>query len=289
MTFDVAERLADALLFESTARPSANGPDAGLRWQTGIVAPDGAAPAFLETACLVEPIGSPRLFVRLRWLQLERCRLEPVDAVAPGDGARVVAMHRRECGSWIRPVERQFDLDDVALFPDRSTSHDEAITFDARRDVEPGYDAAGRHRANLVSERDCVDAHLSLEAEPVDGLIVARLRLENRRVWGGEPDGDRGALLMQSLLSTHVVFGVEDGRFVSLLDPPPNAAAAAAACRHRDSWPVLVGDRDARNVMLASPIVLPDFPAGVIDRLDEPCSTLDPAEAHHSFSSAETR
>jgi hypothetical protein len=292
MNFEAAERIADALLFESIA-PSASGSDPGLRWQLGVVGPRGAAqatgePAFIETACLLEPGDAPRLSVRVRWLQLERCRLEPV-VRATSDGPQGLAKRPRDCGSWIRPVEREFDVDDLVLPRDRPTSKQIAIAIGGRRDVEPGYDGAGRHHANFLSEREAIDANLSIESEPFDGFVVVRIRLENRQPWRDTFERDRGAMLMRSLLSMHFVIGVEDGRFVSLLDPPGAAKAAAAACRRHDTWPVLVGDRDARDVMLASPIVLPDYPTDAHDGLDDPCTTIDSLERVRAFSPAQTR
>jgi hypothetical protein len=287
MNFDVAERIADALLFESIA-PSTAGSDPGLRWQLGIVAPrSGAQPAFIETACLIEPTDAARLSVRLRWLQLERCRLEPV-ARATSDGPQEHAVRPRDRGTWIRPVERAFDVDDVVLSRVRCTSKQTAIAIGGRRDVEPGYDAAGRHHANFLSEREAIDAQLSIDTESLDGFIVVRLRIENRQPWRDTFDRDRSAMLMRSLISTHFVAGVEGCQFVSLLDPPGAAKAAAAACRRHDTWPVLVGDRDARDLMLASPIVLPDYPADAHDRLDDAC-TIDQLERVRSFSPARTR
>ncbi|MFN2449013.1 MAG: hypothetical protein ABR508_04360, partial [Candidatus Baltobacteraceae bacterium] len=53
--------------------------------------------------------------------------------------------------------------------------------------------------------------------------------------------------------------------FISLLDPPQAAAAAAARCVNQGVFPVLTGtpgdDRTCAQTVLASPIILYDFPA----------------------------
>jgi hypothetical protein len=59
------------------------------------------------------------------------------------------------------------------------------------------------------------------------------------------------------LIAVHTMLAVEDGTFVSLLDPSEDAAPAAASCRSDGSYPVLIGDGD---VVLASPIILYDHP-----------------------------
>ena len=62
------------------------------------------------------------------------------------------------------------------------------------------------------------------------------------------------------MLSTHTILTVENGEFVSLMDPPPEFRDAAATCRNVGTWPVLAGVEGERNVMLSSPIILYDYP-----------------------------
>ena len=69
-------------------------------------------------------------------------------------------------------------------------------------------------------------------------------------------DADREAALDVSPASTHVVVQLANGALVSSIDPPEDAAAAVAACRCTGLYPVLAGN----GTMLASPIILPDFP-----------------------------
>src|SRR5206468_12381717 len=69
--------------------------------------------------------------------------------------------------------------------------------------------------------------------------------------------GDREEALRRAFCSTHAVLRTAHGEFVSLTDPPDDLREAAAACRNEGAWPVLVEDR---RTMLASPIILEDFP-----------------------------
>ncbi|MBI3854396.1 MAG: hypothetical protein HY293_01760 [Planctomycetes bacterium] len=57
------------------------------------------------------------------------------------------------------------------------------------------------------------------------------------------------------MLSCHALLGVENGSFVSSTDP------RAARCERRGLWPVLAGPAPARDLILAAPIILPDYPA----------------------------
>lgn len=63
-----------------------------------------------------------------------------------------------------------------------------------------------------------------------------------------------------AMLSAHTLLGVEQGGFVSLMDPPDRYRKAAAACRNTGTWPVLAGREGDRSLMLSSPIILYDYP-----------------------------
>ena len=86
---------------------------------------------------------------------------------------------------------------------------------------------------------------------------LARLRVEARNEAVLPADAPRDAALEQAMISTHVLFGVSGGEFVSLLDPPADASAAARACDNQGWWPVLVSGTDT---VLSSPIILYDHP-----------------------------
>lgn len=47
---------------------------------------------------------------------------------------------------------------------------------------------------------------------------------------------------------------------MSLTDPPEALREAAAACVNQGLWPILVGDTGRTDMLLASPIILPDYP-----------------------------
>ena len=70
----------------------------------------------------------------------------------------------------------------------------------------------------------------------------------------------RDEILPQSLISTHMILNVNDGEFVSLLEPPDDLRVFAKACQNIGCWPVLVGESGERDCMLSSPIILYDYP-----------------------------
>jgi hydrogenase maturation protease len=89
------------------------------------------------------------------------------------------------------------------------------------------------------------------------GSELYRLTARVRNLTGIEPSATRDAAQMRALASTHLLFGVRDGQFISLIDPPEPAREAAASCRNQGAFPVLVGGPDT---LLASPIILYDYP-----------------------------
>ncbi|WP_236792778.1 hypothetical protein [Amycolatopsis sp. GM8] len=90
---------------------------------------------------------------------------------------------------------------------------------------------------------------------PYGGLRV-RAEIANTTSWS-PPEPTREQALRHALLAAHLVLVAEPGRFLSLLDPPEWAAPAAQACRNERLWPVMI----AEDAMLASPIILYDYPS----------------------------
>jgi hypothetical protein len=92
------------------------------------------------------------------------------------------------------------------------------------------------------------------------GGVRLRVDLKNTGDWT-EPDATREAALHHALLATHMVLSVDSGHFLSMLDPPEWAKPAVDACVNTRVWPILIGDNERSEAVLASPIILYDNPA----------------------------
>ncbi|MFL6296254.1 MAG: hypothetical protein ACJ75M_10630, partial [Actinomycetes bacterium] len=128
--------------------------------------------------------------------------------------------------------------------------------------VEPVHTAAGKLAGRTVRRRWPVLGTVTLSAERLDGpygLVRLRLQLENATAWN-DPGADRSVALRHSLVAAHSLIGIDQGVFLSLLDPPEWAKPAAEACQNLHTWPVLIGDEGQRDAMLSSPIILYDHP-----------------------------
>jgi hypothetical protein len=130
------------------------------------------------------------------------------------------------------------------------------------RRVEPVHTAAGRLVGRTVRRRWPVLGSVKLSARRLEGpygLVRLRLVVENASAWH-DPDADRAVALRRSLVAAHSLIGIDQGVFLSLLDPPEWAKPAAEACQNLHTWPVLIGDEGRRDAMLSSPIILYDHP-----------------------------
>lgn len=106
-----------------------------------------------------------------------------------------------------------------------------------------------------------VEGRISVRAEwPREGVWRLRLRVENSTPFDAVGDDARDRATCHSLLSCQVLLGIEEGEFVSLLEPPCELKELVAQCRNTGVWPVLAGRQDRPNMMIAPPIILYDYP-----------------------------
>ncbi|WP_308282630.1 hypothetical protein [Pseudonocardia nigra] len=159
---------------------------------------------------------------------------------------------------WDEAVETEFD---TAVAVAELVGQERAVPFRiaAERLEEPLRDASGTTVGRIVRERRQLDGVLHLSPRPLPGPYVLRVhaRVENA---SAEPVGSREEALRRALVAAHTVLAVTGGEFLSLLEPPEWARPIVAGCENVGVWPVLVGDRDRRDVLLASPIILYDHP-----------------------------
>jgi hypothetical protein len=103
---------------------------------------------------------------------------------------------------------------------------------------------------------DDLQGDVRVAREPIrSGTQKIRVEITNRTPLDRHADS-----LLQSFVSTHAILNIAGGEFVSLLDPPDDLREATASCQNLGMWPVLVGKESERDCMLASPIILYDYP-----------------------------
>jgi hypothetical protein len=270
MSFDVAQKIADAVLYEGYVLYPyrASAVKNQFRWQFGVLVPreyserGNGEPWAMQTECLLEYDGTAALDVRVRCLQLQARTIE-AEAGEPG-AFRAVASVQFEGGelvSWDEGLERCLDCTSLPLADLLVAEHVAPWELPGGRTIEGVRDSSGVARARIVREHWPIAGVVRISARRVDGLVKLRVRIENLTPWRPEFPDDRSLALRQSFNGAHTLLGARQGAFISMVEPPPNAAAAVAGCENLHTWPVLVGAPGSRDVMLSSPIILYDHPA----------------------------
>jgi hypothetical protein len=114
-------------------------------------------------------------------------------------------------------------------------------------------------RQKIEFRNEPIEGELDLAASRIgDDLYRVTMRVRNTEASGDGPERDQ--VLLRSLVSVHSILEVTGGCFISLLDPPDDFRHAAENCRQIGCWPVLAGEEGQTDKMLASPIIMYDYP-----------------------------
>jgi hydrogenase maturation protease len=274
----LVDRLASALLYEGyLLYPYRASVKNRQRWTFGGLYPPaycaaqkGTDPSAMQTQCLVRGGPGTLLTVSFRFLQLVERRVgelqAPLDCwpengeLPPYRSVESLRVGDQVISTWQEAIEREIPLGEIDL--DDLVTRSRWVEFD----FTPGYTlepVPGPRRTfvGIVEREQCrIDGGADLAAESVgDGFYRLTVRIENRTQYDAAT-GDRDRALAHALVSTHTILGVENGDFVSLLDPPEQLRGLAAACTNLGTWPVLVGAPGQTDTMLSSPIILYDYP-----------------------------
>jgi hypothetical protein len=253
MSLDDVRRVADAVLYEGYIlypyRASAQ--KNRSRWQFGVLMPPAYAaadPSETTTAraeCVFTRDDEPSVEVVVRFLQVQR---------RTGGGAGGP-------DTWDEAVEREVTAAaaGTALFGDGTTTPFAIPGGEAHEATADG---------DVVRSRRPLRGVVTVRATDLPGpWRAARLTVgvTNQTAAGpGTPDSpmpdSREQALPGALVAAHMIITISGGAFVSMTDPPEWAAPAVNECENAGCWPVLAGPAGARNVLLASPIILPDHP-----------------------------
>ncbi len=248
MTFDVARAIADAVLLEGYVLYPyrASSRKNQFRFAFGTLAPrswseaGGCEPFWMKSECLVEG-EAPRVCGQLRFLSVVR---RTVEEVFEG-GFRPCAALDTESRRYVA-----WDEGELHELPLPEIAGEEELTFSLPGGREEELVSSGGRVVGRVARTKApieLKVRLSIErVEPARALHRLSLRIENVSA-PIDPSATRDAILVACCTSTHLLLAVQDGAFVSLLDPPEGAREAAAACENVRCYPVLAGLEGAAN------------------------------------------
>lgn len=262
MGIEQVREIANAVLYEGYLlypyRPSAI--KNRQRWNFGVVYPreysvanGGTEPWVMRTECLIASQGPcTTLTVHIRFLHL---LLRTDQQSIPVTDTRETSARRLAERLTSEPceegMEREIVLEDLVLSELAARPRLAEIRFPAQHLAEE----------SVVREQRPVEGLIRLSAETLgDGLSKLVVQIENTTPATAFTTERHSEVLLQSFISTHTILQVEQGAFISLLEPPEHLQALAQSCQNQRTWPVLVGAEGATDTLLSSPIILYDYP-----------------------------
>jgi hydrogenase maturation protease len=234
------------------------------RWTIGIVYPKtyseanrGIDPWQMRTECLVSRQSNQEttLGIEVRFLHL-LLRTAKQPATTQGQPNPAYNSEWSLAGRMVQEpheegIERDMRIEDVSLSALVEQPRVVEITFPGQEIAEDG----------LKREQLPISGAVRLSAESLDkDLYKLRVEIENTTPDLNIPTGRYNEVLLQSFVSTHTLMQVQQGNFISLLEPPKELEEAAQGCQNLKTWPVLVGDEGETDTLLSSPIILYDYP-----------------------------
>jgi hypothetical protein len=279
MNLATVDKIAKAVLFEGYMlypyRPSSVKNQ--QRWNFGVLCPQSYSEAqkggeawTMQTECLIEGSRMSGLEVRVRFLQLVARTVGeltiPVRDLAPDEMPEFrpvaqLAVNGQVQRPWQEAVERDMILPLYNVGAEGYRLVPDAFCFPRETRVEHLRDSSGLIVGVVVRERKLLCGAVEIISKRVDDRVFKiGVRILNTTPFEVIHDSTREDALLSSLVSTHTVLGVLDGRFVSLLAPPERLTDLAASCKNVGTWPVLVGEEGQCDTMLSSPIILYDYP-----------------------------
>ncbi len=275
MNLALAQKIADTVLYEGYIlypyRASAI--KNRQRFNFGVLMPgewaerqEAGETGRTHAECLIEG-DAPRIDVRVRFLQLVAREVGRVCPGSPGtepvslqyEIVPELAVDGEILQSWEEAIDREIVVPDLDL----SRLIDAPFTVrwesQAQQSSETLRNADGQIVGTIVRRHQPIQAVVTIHAEQV-GEQVWKLQVDVENVTRLATDVPRPEAQLSALASAHVLLAAQSGQFVSLLEPPDALAELAAGCQNRGLWPVLVGSQGQRDLILASPIILYDYP-----------------------------
>ena len=262
MSLERARTVADAVLYEGYLLYPyrASSGKNQVRWQFGVLGPPGAAAngvgeeSGMASQLLLRPGADAAVTAYVRFLQLQVRSVERLEA----DGFTPVPELR--CGdttwlTWDEAVDHE-----LVLGPFGVAELAEGLTLPLRvpggEDVETLREPGGALAGQVVRRRYELSGQIRLSADRDGELVRLEAAVDNTAA----SVRDKDEAIRRSFIGAHMLLSASGAAFVSVIDPPEDAKDAAARCAQNRCWPILAGPPGETDVVLASPIILYDYP-----------------------------
>ncbi len=276
MDLKLVENIADAVLYEGYMLYPyrASSVKNRQRFNWGALAPRSYSEAQhgteawqMQTECLLQGSGETILNVKIRFLHLTLREIGKLNV--PGADEEFQLVESLEVGgnllqSWQEAVER-----DVALPPlnlAEQSSFEFPFSFPAAYERERIRDENDLAAAVIIRTQQAITGAINLQVTDLGTsddqrhIFKLSVQIKNETPFETQEATSRDDALLRSLVSTHTILSVENGGFVSLLDPPNDLKEFTPLCQSTGTYPVLAGVEGEFDCMLSSPIILYDYP-----------------------------
>jgi len=274
MNLSSVDRIVNALLYEGYILYPyrASSVKNHLRFNFGVVYPRPYAESqsgndawSMQTQCLASGDASASFEICVRFLRIVnrvvgKCGESPQELFR---GLPSLQVDGQIHESWQEAVECRVELPvcPVATLCEAPLRHEFLLPREQEQEILR--DTQGTLAGLIVRSREAIQGFIEASVEALPGgawrLTVRIVNVTTRMPSGSETR--RELALPYSLISAHTVLGINNGEFISLLEPPAEFRDAASACRNEGTWPVLAGEAGQRDTVLSSPIILYDYPA----------------------------
>lgn len=145
--------------------------------------------------------------------------------------------------TWQEAIEREIDC--------KISARDDNVKKQFAFTAEQSETILSDDKTKIVRRIESLRGEIEIKSEKRgEDLFCLTVKITNQNEKGGDSD------LARSFVSTHALLRIETGEFVSLLEFPENRRGEIGKLKQNGLFPVLI----EQNEMLASPIILYDFP-----------------------------
>src|ERR1700733_2493139 len=203
----------------------------------------------MQTECLIHGDSLAALEVRLRFLKLVsrtvRRKVGPAQQAGKTADFETVSMIEADgkvIVPWQEAIECEIALPVCRLDRLSETTLEWKFPSLAKEETELLRGPDGSSVGQIVRKQERIHGAIEVKAVCLaEGPFKVQVRVKNLTLLDGYAaadniDNNRDAALMRSLISAHVLLGVTDGQFISLLEPPEDVRDLAASCQNVGVW-----------------------------------------------------
>jgi hydrogenase maturation protease len=226
----------------------------------------------VQTQCLVEKRGDAIITVTIRFLhpmnrmvgKLSRPLTHWADDLLPEiQSMAELRVEDRIYQSWQEAVEQTINPPPLLLREQGMPPLRFPFRFRASHQTEPIRDGRGRIVGVVERYTQAIEGVVEIRIEPLArALFKVTASVHNLTPFhvGDGVNTEDETVLMRTMASTHMILTVREGAFISMIDPPEKYQEQTASCHNEGVFPVLVGEDGQADTLLASPIILYDYP-----------------------------